>query len=70
MKLTINKLNKPELNEKTDFNNWSITYLREVIQCSKCKKRNTIVKNSAFTFSHNQRMFQNCMFCGNPNYIK
>ena len=60
MKHTINKLSKPELNQKTDFNSWSITYLSEIFQCSKCKKRNTII----------QKQYQNCIYCGNPNYIK
>jgi hypothetical protein len=70
MKHTINKLSKPELNQKTDFNSWSITYLREIFQCSKCKKRNNIVMNTNNNLSPHQKQFQNCMYCGNPNYIK
>jgi hypothetical protein len=35
------------MNQKTDFNNWSISYLRDIIfECRKCKKRNTIVLSS------------------------
>lgn len=69
MKHTINKLSRSELNQKTDFNNWSITYLREIFQCSKCKKRNNIVMNTTNNISPDQKQFQNCMYCGNPNYI-
>jgi transcription elongation factor Elf1 len=68
MKHTINKLSRPELNQKTEFNNWSITYLREIFQCSKCKKRNTIT--CSVDSEERKINFQNCMYCGNPNYIK
>ena len=68
MKHTINKLNRPELNQKTEFNNWSITYLREIFQCTKCKKRNTFAPSA--NSEERKINFQNCMYCGNPNYIK
>lgn len=70
MKHSINKLNKPELNQKNDFNSWSITYLSEIFQCIKCKKRNTIIMDQICSSSDNKKNFQNCMYCGNPNYIK
>ena len=55
--------------QKTEFNSWSISYLTEIFQCSKCRKRNTITVAS----NNNQERkidFQNCNYCGNPNYIK
>jgi transcription elongation factor Elf1 len=54
--------------QKTEFNSWSISYLQEIFQCSKCKKRNTILSS---TKNEERKInYQNCMFCGNPNYIK
>ncbi len=41
-------------------NNSSIQELSSVFICSKCNKYNTIF----------QQNIQNCLFCGNPNYIK
>lgn len=54
--------------QKTDFNSWSISYLTQIFQCSKCKKRNTI----SYSQKNEERKtdFQNCSYCGNPNYIK
>jgi hypothetical protein len=60
--------NRKDINQKTEFNKWSISYLTEIFQCSKCKKRNTFVP-----FSKSEEIkiiFQNCLYCGNPNYIK
>ena len=54
--------NRQDANQKTDFNRWSISYLPEIFQCSKCKKRNTVMIK--------QSQKQNCAYCGNPNYIK
>jgi transcription elongation factor Elf1 len=54
--------------QKTDFNSWSISYLKEIFQCSKCKKRNTIV--SSLNNEERKTKHQNCAYCGNPNYIK
>ena len=54
--------NRHDINQKTDFNRWSISYLTEIFQCSKCKKRNTVFIKQSKT--------QNCGYCGNPNYIK
>jgi len=68
--------NRQNMNQKTDFNNWSISYLREIYQCGKCKKRNPIVLSSNNATSVNlkgneisQKLFQNCLYCGNPNYV-
>jgi hypothetical protein len=61
--------NRKDINQKTEFNKWSISYLTEIFQCSRCRKRNTIVLSS----NNNQERktnFQNCLYCGNPNYIK
>lgn len=67
------------MKQKTDFNNWSISYLKDIYQCSKCKKRNTIVLNNNSNISNNNKIpgsekvekknFQNCLYCGNPNYV-
>jgi hypothetical protein len=59
---------RKELKQKNEFNNWSISYLTEIFQCSKCKKRN----NVALCLKSEERKpkFQNCMYCGNHNYIK
>jgi len=76
----MNKTNRQDMNQKTDFNNWSISYLKDIYQCSKCKKRNPIVmqpniqnaynsNNSNNTNAKIQKQFQNCLYCGNPNYI-
>jgi hypothetical protein len=57
--------------QKTDFNSWSISYLTEIFQCSKCKKKNTILSSTKNEERKlNYQNYQNCMFCGNPNYIK
>ena len=53
--------NRKQLQQKTDFNSWSISMLNTIYKCSKCKKYNTIFK---------KENFQNCIFCGNPNYIR
>ena len=54
--------------QKTEFNSWSISYLTQIFQCSKCKKRNTI---TSFVKNEERKIdFQNCSYCGNPNYIK
>ena len=61
--------NRKDINQKTEFNKWSISYLTEIFQCSRCRKRNTIVLSS----NNNQERkanFQNCAYCGNPNYVK
>ena len=54
--------------QKTDFNSWSISYLTEIFQCSKCKKRNTITLD--LKGEERKPKHQNCGYCGNPNYIK
>jgi hypothetical protein len=70
----MNKTNRQDMNQKTDFNSWSISYLKDIYQCSKCKKRNQIVMQSNTCTSNNtnpkiQKLFQNCLYCGNPNYV-
>jgi hypothetical protein len=59
---------RKEIKQKTDFNNWSISYLTEIFQCSKCKKRNNVA--SSLTSEERKPKHQNCAYCGNPNYIK
>jgi hypothetical protein len=71
----MNKTNRQDMRQKTDFNNWSISYLRDIYQCCKCKKRNTILLTSTTTTTANNtnqngaKLFQNCLYCGNPNYV-
>jgi len=54
--------------QKTDFNSWSISYLTEIFQCGKCKKRNTITL--VLKDEERKPKHQKCVYCGNPNYIK
>ena len=66
----MNKTNRQDMKQKTDFNSWSINYLREIYQCNKCKKRNTIVlQSNKISQMREQKQFQNCLYCGNPNYV-
>jgi len=66
----MNKTNRPDMKQKTDFNTWSISYLSDIYQCSKCKKRNTIIKTSPNNKDNiTGKKFQNCVYCGNPNYV-
>ena len=64
--------NRKEINQKTDFNNWSISYLTEIFQCGRCKKRNTVSSNNNNNTANNQSpiKYQKCIYCGNPNYVK
>jgi hypothetical protein len=48
--------------QKTDFNTSLICHLPTIFKCSKCKHNNSINNISAL-------IYQNCLFCGNPNYI-
>ena len=50
------------LYQKTEFNKSLICQLPVIFKCTKCKKNNTIILKS--------NVSQNCIFCGNPNYIK
>ena len=59
--------NRKDIHQKTDFNTWSISYLTEIFQCTRCKKRNNIIKDNQ---GKTTLLYQNCMYCGNPNYIK
>ena len=49
--------------EKNIFNNSKIYVLSNIFRCNKCKHNNTIQKKEGV-------FFQNCLFCGNPNYTK
>jgi tRNA G26 N,N-dimethylase Trm1 len=42
------------------LNNTTIESLNTIFKCSKCNKYNNII----------QPLTQNCLFCGNPNYVK
>jgi hypothetical protein len=57
----MNVNNRKQLQQKTEFNSWSISMLNTIFKCSKCKKNNNIIKNIKSQF---------CMFCGNPNYTR
>ena len=64
--------NRDNMKQKTDFNNWSISYLRDIYQCGKCKKRNTIIfssNNIVLQQQKREKLYQNCLYCGNPNYV-
>jgi hypothetical protein len=41
------------------INNISISSLTNIFKCSKCNKYNNIIQSPV----------QNCIFCGNPNYV-
>ena len=58
-----NDKRKEILYQKIEFNRSLICQLPSIFKCSKCKKNNTIQ-------SSNNTLGQNCLFCGNPNYIK
>ena len=49
--------------QKTEFNNHLICQFSNIFKCSKCKKNNHIYPNTS-------SISQNCLFCGNPNYIQ
>jgi hypothetical protein len=48
--------------EKSTNNIGFIYKLSNIFKCNKCKKNNSIINDKL--------VFQNCLFCGNPNYIK
>jgi hypothetical protein len=54
---------RQQLYQKTEFNSSKICMLSSIFKCSKCKHNNTIVSKTGLNY-------QNCLFCGNPNYIK
>ena len=41
------------------INNVSISSLTNIFKCGKCNKYNNVVQSPV----------QNCLFCGNPNYV-
>ena len=51
------------LYQKTEFNKSRICQLPNIFKCIKCKHNNTIYFTPGV-------ITQNCLFCGNPNYIK
>jgi len=64
--------NRQDANQKTDFNRWSISYLTEIFQCRRCKKRNTVsIEQNKLQHQFDYKInYQHCAYCGNPNYIK
>ena len=60
-----NDKRKQMLYQKTDFNNHFICQLKNILKCSKCKKNNYTQPNIDINI-----ISQNCLFCGNPNYIQ
>lgn len=56
-----NQQRKQILYQKTDFNHHKICQLNGVFICCKCKKNNNVMNHSL--------QYQNCIFCGTPNYI-
>ena len=54
---------KQMLYQKTDFNNHLICQLSNIFKCCKCKRNNNCDVLNKF-------LFQICLFCGTPNYIK
>ena len=50
-------------NQKTEFNNSLICQLPNIFKCSRCKHNNAVQPKAGI-------IYQNCLFCGNPNYIK
>jgi hypothetical protein len=54
---------RQQMYEKTEFNFSKICMLDNIFKCSKCKHNNTIYPKAGIIYQH-------CMFCGNPNYIK
>lgn len=57
-----NNTKNQKLYQKTEYNNHLICQLPSIIKCCKCKKNNTILVE-------NNIKYQNCLFCGTPNYI-
>jgi hypothetical protein len=64
-----NDKRKEMLYQKTEFNNSLICQLPTIFKCSKCKKNNTIQITNNIDIN-SKTLGQNCLFCGNPNYIK
>lgn len=50
--------------QQTDFGAHRICFLPGIFRCAKCKKNNTSVVTGTGA------VFQLCLFCGTPNYIK
>lgn len=44
-------------------NNWHLGLNNDIYVCIKCNKYNSIIK------TNDKIIYQNCLFCGNPNYI-
>ena len=57
------------LKEKNSEDNWTLKTNQFILQCTKCRKYNTILNTNMNNNNTNQK-YMNCSFCGNPNYIK
>lgn len=58
-----NDKRKQILYQKTEFNKHLICQLPNIFKCCKCKRNNSCI-------ILNNLLVQNCLFCGNPNYVK
>jgi hypothetical protein len=58
-----NDKRKQILYQKTEFNNHLICQLPTIVKCCKCKRNNNIAVSKDL-------LYQLCLFCGTPNYIK
>jgi hypothetical protein len=58
----MNKGQRERLKAKNAVDNWSLKENPLILTCTKCKKYNTIL--------HPERLYMNCAYCDNPNYIK
>jgi hypothetical protein len=55
------------LKEKNPEENWTLKTNQFILQCTKCRKYNTVLNNNS---NNTNTKYMNCLFCGNPNYIK
>jgi len=55
------------LKEKNPEENWTLKTNQFILQCTKCRKYNTVLNNNS---NNTNTKYMNCSFCGNPNYIK
>jgi hypothetical protein len=58
------------LKEKNPEENWTLKTNKSILHCSKCRKYNTIVNDNTNNSNNSNTKYMNCLFCGNPNYIK
>jgi DNA-directed RNA polymerase subunit RPC12/RpoP len=50
------------LKDKNATENWTLKANKFILSCSRCKKYNNILDH--------QLNYINCIYCGNPNYLK